>query len=142
MDTLPEDIIHHIQTFAPDHRPKMSPVLKEILAWKNSMLKNRFTRELVKLDRQPYFSVISFNPFFAKIQHVDKTYTVRIGPHYPMEEPRFFLQGRRLQPFDWWSPAYSLEAAIRTYHVDLTSNQPVFYQDCEPDARLKACVKC
>ena len=133
MDTLPlpEDIIHHIYTFAPDHRPQMAPVLLEIRALETfQFMGRRFSKELERLDQSTHFSVLFFNRFTVKIRHINDIYTVRIGPNFPMEEPRFFLQRRRLQPFDWWSPGFSIEAAIQTYHAEMTSHQPIFYQTC------------
>jgi len=131
MDSLPEEIIHHISTFAPDHRENMAPVLLEIRAWETFQFRGRrFSKELERLDQSAHFSVLFFNRFTATIRHINDIYTVRIGPCFPMEEPRFFLQRRRLEPFDWWSPAFSIEAAIKTYHAEMTSQQPVFYQIC------------
>jgi hypothetical protein len=119
MQCLPLEIQRHIYEYDPTFHEQFQKVVVDLRL--TGARRIRLPKEWKRLRNDPDFHVMMVRPRNIHVRFQGVLYHLRIPVDYPFEPPRVEKGGKRLPPFEWWSPACSLSTVVRTCALDVDS---------------------
>jgi len=118
---LPNEVVTLIFEFDPTFHLQFRKCCWEIQNM-GIFSKVRLVRELERLRAHPGMEVGMLTTVARRleIEYLDKHYVLTVPAAYPWEPPGVTVDGKKVRPFDLWTPSGTLFSVLLFCHVEAT----------------------
>ena len=125
LSTLPTEVVSRIFEYDPTFRTEYRKCCGEIRYIGTVFSKYRLVREVQLLEAHPGVQLGALAKVSRRLTIVygGKQYVMTLPPSYPWEPPVVVVDGKKVPPFDLWSPSATLLTVLLVCDVEIRTGR-------------------
>jgi hypothetical protein len=124
LSTLPSEVVATIFEYDPTFHTEYQKCCWEIRNI-GTMSTLRLSKELTRLEAHPGVQLFEMTKVSRRLTmtYGGKHYVMTLPPSYPWEGPSVKVDGRRVRPFDFWSPSATLLTVVLICDLEIRTGK-------------------